>query len=52
MAEAEKTLRAEWHIVERFVVELLKHEELDYDEIVEIFKSYGKPPRALPSDVG
>lgn len=52
MTESEKTLRTEWHIVERFASELLKHEELDYDEIVDIFKSYGKPPRALPSDVG
>jgi ATP-dependent Zn protease len=51
MAESEKTLRAEWHIVERFAQELLKNEELDYDEIVDIFKSYGKPPRALPADL-
>jgi cell division protease FtsH len=47
MAETEKTLRAEWHIVERFAGELLKREELDYDEIVEIFKEYGKQPRPL-----
>ena len=47
LAETEKTLRAEWHIVERFAGELLKREELDYDEIVDIFKEYGKQPRPL-----
>ena len=51
MAEAEKTLRTEWHIVERFANELLKREELDYDEIVEIFKEYGKQPRPLLESV-
>ena len=45
--EVEKTLRTEWHIVERFASELLKKEEIDYDEIVSIFQEYGKPPRPL-----
>lgn len=45
--EVEKTLRAEWHIVTRFATELLKKEEIDYDEIVAIFQEYGKPPRPL-----
>ncbi len=47
LTEVEKNLRAEWHIVERFAGELLKREELDYDEIVAIFNEYGKPPRPL-----
>ncbi len=46
--EAEAVLRAEWPIVERFASELLKRDELDYDEIVEIFREYGKPPHPLP----
>lgn len=46
VADVEKTLKSEWHILERFVVELLRKDELDYDEIVAIFKEYGKaPPR-------
>ena len=51
LAEVDKTLRAEWHIVERLAGDLLKREELDYDEIVEIFKEYGKPPRPLLDSV-
>ena len=47
LAEVDKTLRAEWKLVERFAGELLKREELDYDEIVEIFRENGKPPRPL-----
>mgnify|MGYP001590405469 FL=1 len=47
LAEVEKTLRVEWPIVERFAGELLKREEIDYDDIVEIFKEYGKTPRPL-----
>lgn len=49
----EKLLRKEWPILERFVAELLEHEELDYDEIVAIFKEFGKEPlpvRGLPQD--
>ncbi len=51
LTEVEKTLRAEWPIVERFAGELLKREELDYDEIVDIFKEYGKQPRPLLESV-
>ncbi|MBI3288453.1 MAG: AAA family ATPase [Elusimicrobia bacterium] len=51
LGEVEKTLRAEWHIVERFAAELLRREELDYDEIVDIFKEYGKPSRPLVESV-
>jgi cell division protease FtsH len=51
LAEVDKTLHAEWHIVERVAAELLKREELDYDEIVELFKEYGKPARPLIDSV-
>jgi cell division protease FtsH len=44
-AEVEATLKAEWPIVQRFAEELLKRDELDYDEIVSIFLEFGKPPR-------
>ncbi|MBI3296575.1 MAG: AAA family ATPase [Elusimicrobia bacterium] len=48
MAEVESTLKAEWGIVERFAAELLRHDELDYDEIARIFLEFGKqPPRNL-----
>lgn len=47
MREVEQTLKAEGIILDRFAAELLKREELDYDEIVAIFAEYGKPPRAL-----
>jgi cell division protease FtsH len=48
LKQADGILRAEWRIVERFASELLKREELDYDEIVEIFREYGKQPHPLP----
>jgi len=48
LKQAEGILRAEWRIVERFANELLRREELDYDEIVDIFREYGKPPHPLP----
>ncbi|MFH1259368.1 MAG: AAA family ATPase [Elusimicrobiota bacterium] len=38
----ENLLRAEWHILERFVQELLVKDELDFDEIEAIFAEYGK----------
>ena len=47
MREVESTLKAEEMILDRFAAELLKREELDYDEIVAIFAEYGKPPRSL-----
>lgn len=48
MRDVEKTLKAEWRIVERFVQELLRRDELDYDEIIAIFKEFGKePPKGL-----
>lgn len=45
--EVEHLLKTEEIILDRFAAELLKREELDYDEIVAIFAEYGKPPRAL-----
>ena len=42
LKEVEELLKKEWHIVERFVKELLQKDELEYDEIEIIFKEYGK----------
>jgi len=42
LKEVDDLLKKEWPIVERFVKELLEKEELEYDEIEEIFKEYGK----------
>ncbi len=47
LAEVEDTLKTEGLILDRFAAELLKREELDYDEIVAIFEEYGKPARSL-----
>jgi cell division protease FtsH len=46
--EVEALLRAESRILDRFAAELLRREELDYDEIVSIFMEYGKPPKQIP----
>ncbi|MBI5883470.1 MAG: AAA family ATPase [Elusimicrobia bacterium] len=46
--EVEQVLKAEFHILERFSKELLAREELDYDEIVQIFMEFNKPPKPLP----
>lgn len=40
--EVEAILRKEDVLLERFTSELLKHNELEYDEIEAIFKEYGK----------
>ena len=42
MREVEALLRSESVIFERFAQELVKREELDYDDIEAIFKEYGK----------
>lgn len=42
--EVEDLLKREIMLLDRFALELLKHEELDYDEIDAIFKEYGKTP--------
>jgi len=39
---AEKILRENWPVVEEFVKVLLEKEELDYDEIVEVFSRHKK----------
>ena len=44
----EQVLRAESRILDRFAQELLRRDELDYDEIVSIFLEYGKPPKSIP----
>ena len=40
--EVEEIIYQEKEVVEYFAQELLKKEELEYDEIVEIFKKHGK----------
>ena len=47
--EVEALLKKERHILERFVKELLEREELDYDEIKEIFDEYDKGTKAAKS---
>ncbi len=47
LAETEKLLRDNWKTVERFTDELVRREELDYDEIAAIFEEFGKPSRML-----
>jgi cell division protease FtsH len=42
LKEVEDLLKKEWPILERFVKELLKKDELEYDEVEAIFKEYGK----------
>ncbi|UCC94597.1 MAG: AAA family ATPase [Candidatus Omnitrophota bacterium] len=42
LKEVEEILASEKDLFEHFAQELIKHEELDYDQIVEIFKKYGK----------
>jgi hypothetical protein len=48
MKEVEELLRREDVLLERFTEELLKKNELEYDEIEAIFKEYGKQ-RATPA---
>jgi len=42
--EVEELLSKEINILDRFAKKLLEKEELEYDEIEEIFKEYGKKP--------
>ncbi|GAF69777.1 unnamed protein product, partial [marine sediment metagenome] len=42
--EVEELLTKERPLLDRFANELIKKEELEYDEIEEIFKEYGKGP--------
>jgi len=40
--EVDNTLKKNWDIVERLIEELVKKDELDFDEIEAIFKEFGK----------
>lgn len=42
LGETEELLRKNWDIVDEIAKQLVKEEELDYDEIEAIFKSFGK----------
>lgn len=42
LKEIEDLLKKEWNIVERLVKELLKKEELEFDEVEAVFKEFGK----------
>jgi cell division protease FtsH len=46
--EVEAFLRRDWPLVERFVQELIKREELEYDEIHAIFAEFGKARAQVP----
>jgi cell division protease FtsH len=46
--EVEVFLKENWAVVERFVQELLKKNELEYDEIHAIFAEYGKARNHVP----
>ena len=52
MVEVDQVLRTESRILDRFAAELVRRDELDYDEIVSIFLEYGKPPRPIPLPPG
>jgi cell division protease FtsH len=43
LAEVDKLLRDEWPIVEEIAGELVRREEMDFDEIASIFTRHGKP---------
>jgi len=49
LKDVEELLNKEWQIVERFVKELLEKDELEYDEIEDIFKEYGKTHYSKPA---
>ncbi|MGQ0643967.1 MAG: AAA family ATPase, partial [Elusimicrobiota bacterium] len=46
--EVEEFLRKEWTIVDRFVQELLKKGELEYDDIHAVFAEFGKARSQVP----
>jgi len=48
LAEVEALLKKEWQLVEVLVRAVLEREELDFDEITDIFTRNGKPPRLIP----
>ena len=46
--DVETMLRADWAIVERFVQELLKKDELEFDDIHAVFNEFGKARDQVP----
>ncbi|MBP9699068.1 MAG: AAA family ATPase [Elusimicrobia bacterium] len=46
--DVEELLRADWPIVDRFAQELLKRNELEFDDIHAIFAEYGKAREQVP----
>lgn len=46
--EVEDFLRKEWSLVDRFAQELMKRDELEYDDIHAIFAEYGKARNQVP----
>lgn len=46
--EVETLLRRDWALVDRFAQELIKKEELEYDEIHAIFAEFGKARERVP----
>jgi len=51
MAELDRTLTDNREILERFTKELLEREELEYDEIIAIFKEYGHEEAAYDAEI-
>ena len=49
--EVEKTLKDNLQVLDRFGEELLKREELEYDEIIAIFREYGIEESAYDADM-
>ena len=47
IGEVSQLLKTEEIVLDRFAAELLKREELDYDEIEASVAEYGKPARSL-----
>ncbi len=50
LSEVEKTLEENRELLDRFSKELLEREELEYDEIIAIFKEYGHKENADNAD--
>jgi len=46
--EVEEFLRREWTLVDRFAQELIKRDELEYDDIHALFAEYGKARNQVP----
>jgi ATP-dependent Zn protease len=46
--DVEEFLRREWTLVDRFAQELVRRNELEYDDIHAIFAEYGKAREQVP----